>query len=60
MSLMDKTEHTHPKNGFSPGLKIAKNAIKKRSIAVQKRIKWPKTAKKRSIATHFKFVTIWT
>jgi len=48
---LDKTKHTHPKNGFSPGLKIAKNAIKKRSIAVQKRIKWPKTAKKRSIAT---------
>lgn len=44
--ILDKTEHVHPKNGFSPGLKIAKNAIKKRSIAVQKRIKWPKTAKK--------------
>jgi len=43
---MDKTEHTHPKNGLAKVYKMASKASKKRSIAVQKRWKLPKMVKK--------------
>src|SRR5690554_6810374 len=35
--VMDKTEHTHPKNGLVQVYKLAPKASKKRCIAVQKR-----------------------